>query len=92
MQTEVISVEVAASMSEASKKAMRLYRKCGLVDYVLADAVELELDLPMRESSGGCEGGGDRRRQASLRVTRDRLMVSYDEIYPGSVLRNTRAM
>ena len=51
VQTEVIPVEEIDRINvlEASKKAMRacIEKMRTPVDYVLADAVELELDLPM---------------------------------------------
>ncbi len=53
------------------------------VDYVLADAVELELDLPMLGIiKGDAKAAAIAAASIIAKVTRDRLMVSYDEIYP----------
>ena len=87
VQTEVISVEEIDRINvlEASKKAMRacIEKMRTPVDYVLADAVELELDLPMLGIiKGDAKAAAIAAASIIAKVTRDRLMVSYDEIYP----------
>lgn len=87
VQTEVIPVEEIDRINvlEASKKAMRacIEKMRTPVDYVLADAVELELDLPMLGIiKGDAKAAAIAAASIIAKVTRDRLMVSYDEIYP----------
>ena len=87
VQTEVIPVEEIDRINvlEAFKKAMRacIEKMRTPVDYVLADAVELELDLPMLGIiKGDAKAAAIAAASIIAKVTRDRLMVSYDEIYP----------
>ena len=87
VQTEVIPVEEIDRINvlEASKKAMRacIEKMRTPVDYVLADAVELELDLPMLGIiKGDAKAAAIAAASIIAKVTRDRLMVTYDEIYP----------
>ncbi|HHZ12239.1 MAG TPA: ribonuclease HII [Acholeplasmataceae bacterium] len=87
VQTEVISVEEVDRINvlEASKKAMTscIRKMRTKVDYVIADAVKLDLEVP---SAGIIKGDQKAAAIAAAsiiaKVTRDRLMLEYDKLFP----------
>lgn len=70
---------------QATKLAMqRAINDCGQVDYVLIDAMTLDLPVPQRSIIKGDDKSNSIAASSILaKVTRDRLMIDYSEEFPG---------
>lgn len=87
VQTEIISVEEVDRINvlEASRKAMLtcVKKMKTHVDYVLTDAMKLNLSIPVWDIiKGDAQVAAIAAASIIAKVTRDRLMEEYDRFYP----------
>lgn len=85
-EIEVISVEDVDKLNvyEASKLAMtRCVNRLPMTDYVLTDCMNLDVDIPLLSLIKGDQKSASIAAASVLaKVTRDRLMLELDTIYP----------
>jgi ribonuclease HII len=87
VQTEIISAEEVDRLNVygATKKAMLacIKKMKTKVDYVLTDAVKLNLDIPSEDIiKGDAKVAAIAAASIIAKVTRDKLMEEYDRLYP----------
>ncbi len=86
VQIEIISVEEVDRLNvyRASKKAMlACIGRMKNVDYVLTDAMKLNLDIPCLDLiKGDSKSASIAAASIIAKVTRDRIMKEYDQLYP----------
>lgn len=85
-EIEVISVEDVDILNvyEASKIAMtRCVERMQMTDYVLTDCMPLDIDLPVLSLiKGDSKSGSIAAASVLAKVTRDRIMMELDKLYP----------
>ncbi|MDD4000442.1 MAG: ribonuclease HII [Bacilli bacterium] len=86
VETEIISSEEVDRINvfQASKKAMlACIKRMKKIDYVLTDAMKLDINLPcLALIKGDSKSASIAAASVIAKVTRDRLMIEYDKIYP----------
>jgi len=82
---EIDEINILNATKRAMKRAIEMANETCAIDFLLIDAVKLD-DIPIKQLSlikGDARSASIAAASILAKVTRDRIMVEYEQLYPG---------